>query len=211
MVEHVVLELQWARKMWGEGAVAPGTRGMAATLLLLLLQARSLCFNMCFCKTCGIFHLFVQGLVQGSLGAQGCTFLCGDGLTCLPSDKVAPPSSNPHTSYQVCDDYYDCPGHQGGEGGEDEEVCGASTEEEEEGNTVERVAGVRQQVEDLCLASGGLVADQGDCHSFYHCDELMPQKQSCGDLMFNTLRQVNHRLILGSPECYCRPATGHGQ
>jgi len=48
---------------------------------------------------------------------------------------------------------------------------------------------VRQQVEDLCLASGGLVADRSDCHSFYHCDELMPQKQSCGDLMFNNLRQ----------------------
>ena len=69
-------------------------------------------------------------------------------------------------------------------------MCGASTEEEEEGNTVAGVPGVRQEVEDLCLASGGLVADRSDCHSFYHCDELMPQKQSCGDLMFNNLRQV---------------------
>ena len=36
-----------------------------------------------------------------------------------------------------------------------------------------------------------LVADPNDCHTFYHCDELTPQKQSCGDLMFNTIRMVS--------------------
>ena len=36
-----------------------------------------------------------------------------------------------------------------------------------------------------------LVANPHDCHTFYHCDELTPQKQSCGDLMFNNIRMVS--------------------
>ena len=41
------------------------------------------------------------------------------------------------------------------------------------------------------LLQAQLVADPNDCHTFYHCDELSPQKQSCGDLMFNTIKMVS--------------------
>ena len=77
------------------------------------------------------------------LGADsGCQFLCGDGLTCLPSHQVFvvwlldPISSQAglfkhvqlfkhpreRIANQVCDKYYDCPSHPAGQGGEDEEV-----------------------------------------------------------------------------------------
>ena len=35
-----------------------------------------------------------------------------------------------------------------------------------------------------------LIPDPEDCHIFYQCD-LNPQPMSCGDLMFNSLRQVS--------------------
>jgi len=137
-------------------------------------------------------------LVPSLLGAgPGCQFLCGDGFTCL-------------ASHQVCDNYYDCPSHPGGEGGEDEEVCtnGAQEEDEEEDteeNSLKGALGLRADISTLCLDSQAqLVADPSDCHTFYHCDELSPQKQSCGDLMFNNIRMTcdwPRSVMQIRPEC----------
>jgi len=139
-------------------------------------------------------------LVPTLLGdSPGCQFLCGDGFTCL-------------ASHQVCDNYYDCPSHPAGEGGEDEEVCnnGEDRDDEEEGkeeNTLEAggALGLRADISTLCLDSQAqLVADPNDCHTFYHCDELSPQKQSCGDLMFNTIRMTcdwPRSVMQIRPEC----------
>jgi len=136
-------------------------------------------------------------LVPTLLGeSPGCQFLCGDGFTCL-------------ASHQVCDNYYDCPSHPAGEGGEDEEVCsnGDKNEEEKEENNLEAggALGLRTDISNLCLDSQAqLVADPNDCHTFYHCDELTPQKQSCGDLMFNTIRMTcdwPRSVMQIRPEC----------
>jgi len=136
-------------------------------------------------------------LVPTLLGeSPGCQFLCGDGFTCL-------------ASHQVCDNYYDCPSHPAGEGGEDEEVCsnGDKNEEEKEENNLETggALGLRTDISNLCLDSQAqLVADPNDCHTFYHCDELTPQKQSCGDLMFNTIRMTcdwPRSVMQIRPEC----------
>jgi len=136
-------------------------------------------------------------LVPTLLGeSPGCQFLCGDGFTCL-------------ASHQVCDNYYDCPSHPAGEGGEDEEVCnnGDNEEEGKEENTLEAggALGLRADISTLCLDSQAqLVADPNDCHTFYHCDELSPQKQSCGDLMFNTIRMTcdwPRSVMQIRPEC----------
>jgi len=109
----------------------------------------------------------------------------------------------------VCDNYYDCPSHPAGEGGEDEEVCsnGDKNEEEKEENNLETggALGLRTDISNLCLDSQAqLVADPNDCHTFYHCDELTPQKQSCGDLMFNTIRMTcdwPRSVMQIRPEC----------
>merc|ERR1712130_288480 len=138
-------------------------------------------------------------LVPTLLGdSPGCQFLCGDGFTCL-------------ASHQVCDNYYDCPSHPAGEGGEDEEVCNNGNdrdEERKEENTLEAgrgAVGLRADISTLCLDSQAqLVADPNDCHTFYHCDELSPQKQSCGDLMFNTIRMTcdwPRSVMQIRPEC----------
>ena len=39
-----------------------------------------------------------------------------------------------------------------------------------------------------------LVADPEDCHIFYQCD-LNPQPMSCGNMMFNSYRQVAISLL----------------
>merc|ERR1711936_891093 len=137
-------------------------------------------------------------LVPTLLGeSPGCQFLCGDGFTCL-------------ASHQVCDNYYDCPSHPGGEGGEDEEVCNNSDQEEDEEedteeNSLKGALGLRADISTLCLDSQAqLVADPDDCHTFYHCDELSPQKQSCGDLMFNNIRMTcdwPRSVMQIRPEC----------
>merc|ERR1712130_830854 len=136
-------------------------------------------------------------LVPTLLGdSPACQFLCGDGFTCL-------------ASHQVCDNYYDCPSHPAGQGGEDEEVCANrdNDEEEIEENTLEGggALGLRADISNLCLDSQAqLVADPNDCHTFYHCDELTPQKQSCGDLMFNTIRMTcdwPRSVMQIRPEC----------
>merc|ERR1711981_1161071 len=136
-------------------------------------------------------------LVPTLLGdSPACQFLCGDGFTCL-------------ASHQVCDNYYDCPSHPAGKGGEDEEVCanGDKDEEVNEENTLEAggALGLRADISNLCLDSQAqLVADPNDCHTFYHCDELTPQKQSCGDLMFNTIRMTcdwPRSVMQIRPEC----------
>lgn len=136
-------------------------------------------------------------LVPTLLGdSPACQFLCGDGFTCL-------------ASHQVCDNYYDCPSHPAGKGGEDEEVCanGDTDEEVNEENTLEAggALGLRADISNLCLDSQAqLVADPNDCHTFYHCDELTPQKQSCGDLMFNTIRMTcdwPRSVMQIRPEC----------
>merc|ERR1712130_954058 len=136
-------------------------------------------------------------LVPTLLGdSPACQFLCGDGFTCL-------------ASHQVCDNYYDCPSHPAGQGGEDEEVCANrdNDEEEIEENTLEGggALGLRVDISNLCLDSQAqLVADPNDCHTFYHCDELTPQKQSCGDLMFNTIRMTcdwPRSVMQIRPEC----------
>merc|ERR1712032_571241 len=65
--------------------------------------------------------------------------------------------------------------------------------------------GLRADISTLCLDSQAqLVADPNDCHTFYHCDELSPQKQSCGDLMFNTIRMTcdwPRSVMQIRPEC----------
>merc|ERR1712130_93266 len=136
-------------------------------------------------------------LVPTLLGdSPACQFLCGDGFTCL-------------ASHQVCDNYYDCPSHPAGQGGEDEEVCANrdNVEEATEENTLEAggALGLRADISNLCLDSQAqLVADPNDCHTFYHCDELTPQKQSCGDLMFNTIRMTcdwPRSVMQIRPEC----------
>merc|ERR1712130_445855 len=136
-------------------------------------------------------------LVPSLLGdSPACQFLCGDGFTCL-------------ASHQVCDNYYDCPSHPAGQGGEDEEVCANrdNVEEATEENTLEAggALGLRADISNLCLDSQAqLVADPNDCHTFYHCDELTPQKQSCGDLMFNTIRMTcdwPRSVMQIRPEC----------
>merc|ERR1712106_1117683 len=48
-----------------------------------------------------------------------------------------------------------------------------------------------------------LIPDPEDCHIFYQCD-LNPQPMSCGDLMFNSLRQVcdwPSTVLQLRPEC----------
>merc|ERR1712088_989464 len=136
-------------------------------------------------------------LVPTLLGeSPGCQFLCGDGFTWL-------------ASHQACDNSYDCPSHPAGEGGEDEEVCSNvdKNEEEKEENNLETggALGLRTDISNLCLDSQAqLVADPNDCHTFYHCDELTPQKQSCGDLMFNTIRMTcdwPRSVMQIRPEC----------
>merc|ERR1712130_493915 len=136
-------------------------------------------------------------LVPTLLGdSPACQFLCGDGFTCL-------------ASHQVCDNYYDCPSHPAGQGGEDEEVCANrdNVEEATEENTLEAggALGLRADISNLCLDSQAqLVADPNDCHTFYHCDELTPQKQSCGDLIFNTIRMTcdwPRSVMQIRPEC----------
>jgi len=55
-----------------------------------------------------------------------------------------------------------------------------------------------------CLSNPlDLVSDPEDCHIFYQCD-LNPQPMSCGDMMFNSLRQVcdwPSKVLQMRPEC----------
>jgi len=122
------------------------------------------------------------------IASSPCTFLCGDGLTCLPD-------------HQVCDGYSDCPLHEGGEG-EDESVCSKSQEEEETGNSLETG---RKAGDTVCQgAQTSLVADPTDCRVFYHCEESLVMPQSCGELMFNPRRQTcdwPRKVMQIRPEC----------
>ena len=132
-----------------------------------------------------LLHSGVQGLVFG----PPCSFLCGDGLTCLSSEQVK--LNNRFIFFylhsQVCDAYYDCPAHGGGEGGEDEAVCNSSPEEEPQ----ESAPSLRSTIASMCLDSQSLlVGDPTDCSIFYHCSEAAPTPQSCGDLMFHPQLQT---------------------
>merc|ERR1712050_350141 len=55
-----------------------------------------------------------------------------------------------------------------------------------------------------CLTSPlSLLADPEDCHIFYQCD-LNPQPMSCGNMMFNSYRQVcdwPSTVLQVRPEC----------